>query len=130
MKNPDFVFDVLELLDQNDMCDMVTWTTNRKTKEVQFQVICNDLFFWGSADCEDLTPQNLSLLKQSIIDVNTIKPDYGTIYGISLFCTRIRQQRPQGAAYPENKALWPLFDACGPERKIELGNPYKPGDYP
>lgn len=41
----------------------------------------------------------------------------------------MRKERPQGACYPSNKDLWPLFDACGPEKPTGFGNPYKPGEY-
>ena len=37
--------------------------------------------------------------------------------------------RPQGAYYPESDPeTWPLFDDCGPEREVGLGNPYRPGE--
>jgi hypothetical protein len=50
--------------------------------------------------------------------------------GAELFCARVRKMRPQGAWYaycPE--AEWPLFDACGPERGVDAGNPYAQGTY-
>ena len=39
-----------------------------------------------------------------------------------------RRHDLRGAAYPEQRELWPLFDACGEERVIGYGNPYKPGE--
>lgn len=54
---------------------------------------------------------------------------YGS-YALDLYSCRIEGMRPQGAVYRHNKKeLWPLFDACGPEREVGLGNPYKPGEY-
>ncbi|UDL15984.1 hypothetical protein QEH42_gp234 [Microbacterium phage Pumpernickel] len=46
-----------------------------------------------------------------------------------LFAAKSRKMRPQGAYYksiPEN--IWHLFDACGPEREVGMGNPRKPGE--
>lgn len=92
-------------------------------------VNCSDLFDWGSADCEEVTPENFPMLVQAIEDAEKAVK-YGGIRGDDLFCARVRGCRPQGAAYtfirPE---LWPLFDACGPERETGVGNPYKPGEY-
>lgn len=59
-------------------------------------------------------------------------PESPSFQGVfcDLFAARVRGMRPQGAAYtfypPET---WPLFDACGPEREIGFGNPYRPGEY-
>ena len=47
-----------------------------------------------------------------------------------LFAARSRQERPQGACYSGyDRSIWSLFDACGPEREVGLGNPYVPGEY-
>jgi hypothetical protein len=47
-----------------------------------------------------------------------------------LFVARVRNMRPQGAAYkvryPEE--IWGLFNAAGPEREVGLGNPRHPGE--
>jgi hypothetical protein len=38
--------------------------------------------------------------------------------------------RPQGAVYTHiGNALWDLFNEAGPERKVDVGNPYEIGDY-
>ncbi len=126
MNNPDFVFEVLKYIGDEELHDMIWWTV--KGEDVHFCINCSDLFFWGSADAEDITPESLPILKQSIEDCKKIE-DSSWVYGCNLFASRIRKERPQGACYPSNKDLWPLFDACGPERETGLGNPYKPGDY-
>lgn len=52
-----------------------------------------------------------------------------TMQASSLFACRSRKMRPQGACYPDDHPeLWPLFDACGPEREVGMGNPYRPGE--
>ena len=46
-----------------------------------------------------------------------------------LFAARVRQMRPQGAAYKVryDESIWPLFDECGPVREVGFGNPKEPG---
>jgi hypothetical protein len=46
--------------------------------------------------------------------------------GDLFWCARVRGMRPQGACYKSiPEAFWPLFDACGPAREADLGNPSK-----
>ena len=89
---------------------------------------CNDLFYWAVADAEHITEETLQDFNKAIDDCAGNKD-----LGAWLYCSRIRKMRPQGAAYsyiPEE--LWPLFDACGPERPTDssaFGNPFKRGEY-
>lgn len=88
-------------------------------------IICSDVFFWGSADSETITEETFPDFLKAVDDCKGSKE-----IGAWLYCARIRKERPQGAAYTFiAKDLWPLFDACGPEREVEFGNPYKPGGY-
>jgi hypothetical protein len=119
-----FVCSLFKLMRKYDKFHDLIWDD-----DLNFEVICSDDFFWGSADGERVTSESLSQLEQAFKDCEKAVPDFGPLYGNMLYAARRRKMRPQGAAYPEYKALWPLFDACGPERKIELGNPYKPGEY-
>lgn len=123
---PGDILTILSFISENDLIGDVYWRCDDEYAPITFWINCNDLMAWGSSDGEDLTIENLSVLRQSIDDIETIDK-VGFIYGPSLFVCRMRKQRPQGAAYPKEESLWPLFDACGPERKVELGNPYKPG---
>jgi len=98
------------------------WFFQGSDGELVATVTCNDLFFWGVADCEKITDENVDVYLQSKIDDD--------ICGEWLFCCRVRSLRPQGAAYTYiDKKLWPLYDACGPERETGFGNPCKPGEY-
>lgn len=88
---------------------------------------CSDEFFWGSADAEDITEDTLAEFNKAVDDCGGEVLD-GT--ASTLYCARRRKMRPQGAMYTYiDKEHWPLFDACGPVRDLELGNPYAPGDY-
>lgn len=132
----EFVTDVLslndEFLDYGDVWDSIWWRTDGEFAPVTFMVNCNDLFAWACADCVEITPDNLQLLKQSVTDVRSAlgltKPnrdssvdDYHT-WGKAgtdaalLFCARVRGLRPQRPAYERwfDKRLHSLFDACEP----------------
>lgn len=147
---------------------------------------CSDLFFWGCADAEPVTPGNIHHLRQTVADLTPLyraarerergwkdqareelhrayeawtaaHPEnkdengnypgwgksedfkeqekkypvtsyrYGEIISL-LFSARSRGMRPQGAYYKLfPRDTWELFDACGPEREVGVGNPYVPG---
>lgn len=79
-------------------------------------VNCNDLFHWGCADAEEIELDELPQLQQACIESPTC--------GRDLWVCRNRGMRPQGAVYKGiPPAEWPLFDACGPPRAVEFGNP-------
>ncbi len=121
-----FIHRLLQVTADADLCGEIRWTV--RENRVQFWVNCGDVFEWGTADCEEITPANLSLLEQSVADAR-LACRSGTIWADSLFCARVRQQRPQDACYKSYpKELWPLFDACGPQRQHDFLNPGKRPD--
>lgn len=119
--------EVLEFIAQKDLFDIMFWRTDGKYAPVTFILNTSDLLAWGCADAEEINTETFPLLKQAIEDCEAIDPIFGAIEGCSLFSCRVKEMRPQGVAYPENRELWPLFDACGPKREIGIGNPYPPG---
>lgn len=122
-----FILAVLGTTARWECQEQIWWTTDCQNPP-QFLVTCNDLFFWGSADAEELTPANVAELERAYADADAADSEgFGHVHGGALFCCRMRRMRPQGRCYPKNKKLWPLFDACGPEREIGFGNPYPPG---
>jgi|HubBroStandDraft_4_1064222.scaffolds.fasta_scaffold00029_108 hypothetical protein len=107
-------------------CETVEWRTDGEYAPVRFFINCNDQFWWGTGDNEDLTPENIGELEKAYADCNAIDKVCGKHHAQSLFCCRVRKMRPQGCCYPPRE-YWHLFDACGPEREVGLGNPYPPG---
>lgn len=106
--------------------DQLWWRTDAEYAPVTLLVNCNDTFWWGCSDCEQVTPANVELLERAVADVRAVGG--GGTESTELFCARVRGMRPQGACYRHyDKATWPLFDACGPEREVGFGNPYAPG---
>jgi hypothetical protein len=124
MKDAAFILRVLQATGFDD-CDTIWWRTDGEYAPITFFVNCNDTFWWGTADCEEITPENLPLFEQTLADEKAVTGYHGAIWVGALFAARVRQMRPQGAAYPkEQPGLWPLFDACGPPRQTGFGNPY------
>lgn len=109
--------------------DQLSWRTDWNTEDGEFFPLCffidcSDMFWWGCADGEDLTPQNIHVLEKAIEDIIAIKRIV-RFYAYALFCCRVRGMRPQGAYYKHiPKELWQLFNACGAEREVDTGNPH------
>lgn len=105
------------------------------TEEIpEFRVFinCNDLFWWGTADSEEITESNLPALAQAFADCAAIpgaelsngKHMSNHYFGSALFASRMRSMRPQGAYYKHIPfELHELFNACGPPREIDFFNP-------
>lgn len=99
-----------------DNCDDIWWRTDGEYAPISIFAKCNDLFFWGCADCERITAENIDAFEQAYKE----SPENGVL----LFCCRVRKMRPQGAYYKyisdDEKHL---FDACGEQREVGFGNP-------
>lgn len=125
-QNMAYVLEVLTLLDTEEDHEGVFWRVEGGV--VRFLVNCNDQFYWGCADCEEITPDNLPVLRQCYADLAATGIPAAKAYALLLFCARVRGLRLQGCCYPKAEhgldGLWPLFDACGPKRDIDLANPY------
>lgn len=74
--------------------------------EISLYVNCNDLFFWGCADCEDFELKELPDLQRAIKESRN--------NGDILWVCRKRGMRPQGPYYKYfNEQEVELFNACG-----------------
>jgi hypothetical protein len=98
---PDTVVDLIL-----DGCITITVNDDKCTMYVD----CSDVFFWGCADAEEITVEQIPEL------LECYKQSQGL--GGILWCAKTRQFRPQTAVYEGwiHPDEWPLFDACGPER--------------
>ena len=124
----EFVRRLLTLLARYDQHDDLWWSVG-KDGELHFFIKCSDVFAWGTADAERVIAETVECLAAAYEDAKGMSLD-GKNYGGILYVARQRQMRPHGAVYPKNAVVVALFDACGPERMIGLGNPYRPGEYP
>ena len=68
----DFVLDVLDTMNRIDAHSMLFWRTDDRYEPIAFFMDCNDVFAWGGADGESITPESLPILKQAIADVQAL----------------------------------------------------------
>lgn len=125
MKDLAFVCRVLGLFDGwgADWSELF-WRTDREYAPVTFFANCNDLFSWGCADSEEITPSNVVELERAVADCRAAGGEQSVAHAVALFCARLRRMRPQGVCYDGvAPAVAALFDACGPPRATGLGNP-------
>jgi hypothetical protein len=122
---------ILRFAIEHDTVSDLIW--REEDGNIHAAVICSDCFWWGTADAEELTPETFPIYKQAVAEcealAKTLPKDSNQmpqLYADELFAARIRKMRPQVASYEMYPpVLWPLFDACGPERETGLGNPAK-----
>ena len=130
--NRDLIYEVIKLvaeLDEGDTDDFMFWPVT--AEGVRVVVNCSDVFAWGSADGEIVTEENLPILRKAYEDEIAASPEDVALHAGWLFCARVRNMRPQGAIY-KGLEYWEvdLFNAAGPERKIDFGNPQsQTGEY-
>lgn len=122
INNVEFLREVMKFFAEHDIHEELCWEVD--DFKVDLFVVANDILYWGCTDIVDITPETFPVLKECVEDLLKIKP-WAIVYLTSLFTCRVNKCRPQGAAYPKHEILWDLFDACGPEREVGLGNPKK-----
>lgn len=77
--------------------------------EPHLLINCNDLFYWGCADAQEITIDDISDFNKAIKETER--------HGEILWCCRKRNMRPQKPYYKYfNEKETKLFDDCGPER--------------
>ena len=101
--------------------DLLMWR-EKPDGTFEFSANVSDVFYWGTADAEDITPENLEVLEEAKADIMAID-SWQMSELAALFAARVRNLRPQGAMskYYEPEIL-PLFEAL-PERERDIFNP-------
>jgi hypothetical protein len=114
---------IRQIILQFDANDDICWNEDKNGNIYAF-VKCNDFFWWGTSDGEQINYDDILSVIRAYKDVGA-----ETTFGGLLWCARKRKMRPQGAFYKHiSKEIRPLFDGCGPERSIDLFNPKKQED--
>jgi len=81
-----------------------------RDKQPKLYVNCSDLFYWATADCEEISLEEIPALEQALQEM----PNRGS----DLWVARKRGMRPQAPYYRKlTEAESALFDAAGPERQ-------------
>jgi hypothetical protein len=109
--------EVLRFINKHDLFDSLFWN-----EDVEFYFNCNDVFWWGTADCEKFTYSDLPDIEKAINETDAED-------GVLLWVARKRKMRPQGAYYKHIiHKHHELFNACGEERELSFTNPKKHTD--
>ena len=118
----ELILDAMKFAAVYNIRNTIDWIVD-DNNDIILCVVCDDFFEDKTVDRQFITDDNINCWRTSVLDVVDINPQL-CMYGPLLYCCRMRSMRPQGTCYrkiPEQ--LWPLFDECGPKRKIGFGNP-------
>jgi hypothetical protein len=112
---PNYVADVLRIFQQADVYDGLLWQVP-PDGTVTFAAMCSDCFWWGTADAEDIEPDDIELLQRCLDDLQKFG-DEDYLIG-NLFAARKRGMRPMRLWLEtlETPATVTLFMAAGPKR--------------
>ena len=129
MSEGPWVLELLRLFGDGDACDELRWRDDGAG--LVFRVDCSDTFYWGTADCEQVTELDLPQLRRARRDARGY-PGKEYLWP-ALWCARNRGLRPMTAFYrqvldgpPDSGVpgtLAALFDAAGPARPSTLEAP-------
>lgn len=111
---------VLEICALTENFDILMWQNDGS----YIGVGCNDVFAWGCADCEEITPETLGLFQEAADELLAIEAEW---WLAELYTAKVRKMRPQGAIYQSvdmTDTVVALFNSCGPDREAQFGNPY------
>lgn len=93
---------------------------NVEGEDIRFYALCNDTFWWATADAEQITPGNVDVLESVINDLRACASESDRVpevYMADLFAARVRKMRPQRPFYKKlSPSVAKLFDECGPAR--------------
>jgi hypothetical protein len=119
---PDDAAEVLAIFAEAELFDgFLLWrvsVTPDGGRDVRLSVQCSDLFHWATADFEDVTTEDVPLLRATLDDLTGLRSSDEGELG-HLFAARKRGMRPQAPCYKGmSPALAALYDACctGQER--------------
>lgn len=120
-----YVLEVLEFAERTGSEFEIDWSVEKYERSLRFYYRCNDTYFWGTSDAEEIELGDIDTINKVYEEVMKLLPDESyysmATNALLVWASRKRGMRPQGCAYPEHKALWPLLDACGPERESGIG---------
>ena len=91
---------------------------NFKADKLEFYILCNDMFWWGTADAEDVTAADVPELQRAYDDLDKFATDF-TLYAPELWVARKRGMRPQTPWWDRERfpeSVKQLFLDAGPPR--------------
>lgn len=111
---PEQAVKVLRLWEQADLYEDIHWHVD-PDGSVRLYANCSDLFYWATADSEEIVPDDLPLLERTLADLKAVDAAYNLP---ELFVARKRKLRPQKPCYKHfDVPVAALFDACSTEKE-------------
>jgi len=111
--NPYEAAEVLALFELAEDYESLMWRVEMRPgweRETKLFALCNDLFYWATADCEEITVADIPLLRRTLADLARVDATYHLAW---LFAARKRKLRPQKPCYKGlEKAVAEMFDEC------------------
>lgn len=104
--------EVFALFQQADDYEGVFWRVDMDSPEREMKIFvnCSDIFAWATADAEEVTRDDIPLLRQTLSDLCEVDATYELQ---PLFAARKRKMRPQKPCYKSfSAAIAALYDAC------------------
>lgn len=84
-----------------------------RDREMKLFAQCSDFFYWATADLEEITRDDIPLLRQTLSDLKAIGAEEELDH---LFAARKRRMRPQRPCYKDfDPPVAALYDACSTE---------------
>lgn len=119
-----FILDVFRILRDADLMGESTPLIWRALGDrLELNMLCSDMFAWACADCEEITPDDVPLLRRTLADLRALN-DHSEVWLGELFAARKREMRPMNAWFRArakagdlSDAERELFEAAGPERE-------------
>lgn len=110
---PQYIYEVLALcLESGATFNALYWDDNDGS--LGLRANCNDFFWWGVSDSEDVAEADVEPLHQALRDTSAAG---SPSLAMDLLVARKRGMRPQRPCYEDwSPEIAALFDACGPER--------------
>lgn len=93
------------------------WWSHR-SGQIKFYILCNDMFWWATADLEEILPEDLPQLTQAYQDLEALG-GCQEVWAPQLWISRKRQMRPQRPWWDRERlpeGAKGLFLAAGPPR--------------
>ena len=116
---PRQIVEILEIFEDNS--NELRWSIE-DGRIAGFYVLCNDTFYWATADAEKIEPEDIQdLIKAK----NDAQDDY---FWPLVWITRKRKLRPQGALLnkeymKKHRLVIELLLEAAPEREVDWANP-------
>ena len=109
------VLRVLEFFANHDIRESLKWCWEIEPATIRPYLDASDWFRKGAVEAVYFGADDLPAIEQAMRECEAMAK-FCEGYGPLLWACRKEKRRPAKESYPDCEKLWPLFDACGPEK--------------